>query len=180
MSPAGPVRPAGPVIPTPGDPVRTRSVLLSAVLAVTALGGIAAEEAPEEPAPTPEICENENGFDVLSPGDLDVTVPAPNTFVGNERETQFFLVDLGTEEEPAFADTTASLSGEMTWTVVANDYDMVLGATTTADFQPVDPAVESATVTVRHCGLVEIGAIDFNAPAPVEELTISTTLSRNG
>lgn len=159
-------------------PLRTPSALLSAVLAVTALGGLAMEEPPEDTGPEPVICENPSGFDVLSPGDLDVTVPAPQALVGNERETQFFLVDLGSEEDPAFEDTTARLAGEMTWTVVVNDYDMVLGSTTTAGFQPVDPAVESATVTVRHCDFVEIGAIDFTAPAPVEDLTISTTLTR--
>lgn len=163
--------------------MRLRSVLPLAVIA--ALGVAATPAVPVddgsagEEAPEPKICDNQFGFDVLAPGALDVTVPAPSFLVGNERETRFFLVDLGSEEVPAYEDTTARLSGEMTWTVVANDYDLILGSVTTEGFQPVDPAVETATITVGHCDLVEIGALDFLAPAPVEELTISTTLTRN-
>lgn len=137
------------------------------------------EDPVEEEALDPVVCGNEHDFEVLTPGSLDVTVPAPSAFLGNERETQFFLVDLGSEEAPAFEDTTADLTGEMTWTVIANDYDMILGPVTTEAFQPLDPAVETATVTVGHCDLIQIGALDWLAPAPVEELTISTTLTRN-
>lgn len=163
--------------------MRLRSALPFAVIA--ALTAAAAptvnvdEGSTGEETPEPEVCENDFDLDVLAPGTLDVTVPAPSAFVGNERETEVFLVDLGSEGAPAYADTTARLSGEMTWTVVANDYDMILGSVTTEAFQPVDPAVETATTTVRHCEIVTIGAVDFLAPAPVEELTISTTLTRN-
>ena len=129
--------------------------------------------------PEPLICTNANGFPVLAPGDLDVTVPAPSAFLGNEKESGFYLVDLGTEEAPAYEGDTARLDGTMEWTVAVNDYDMVLGSTTTEAFQPVDPPVETASVTVTHCSFVKIGAIDFTAPAPVEELTIQTSLTRN-
>lgn len=169
--------------------MRLRSALPLAVVAalsvaaapvVTTEDGASGEEVPSgEEAPEPLVCDNEFGLPVLVPGDLDVTVPAPSAFLGNERETQFFLVDLGSDEAPAYEDTTARLSGEMTWTVVANDYDMILASVTTAAFQPVDPAVETATTTVGHCDMIEIGAFDFLAPAPVEDLTISTTLTRN-
>lgn len=163
--------------------MRLRSALPLAVVAalsVAAAPVVTTEDGPSgEGAPEPLVCDNEFGLDVLVPGDRDVTVPAPSAFVGNERETQFFLVDLGSEQAPAYEDTTARLSGEMTWTVVANDYDMILASVTTAAFQPVDPAVETATTTVGHCDMIQIGALDFLAPAPVEELTISTTLTRN-
>lgn len=170
--------------------MRLRSALPLAVVAafsVAAAPVVTVEDAPTgeeeptaEPEPEPLVCDNEFDLDVLVPGDLDVTVPAPSALLGNERETQFFLVDLGSEEAPAYEDTTARLSGEMTWTLVINDYDMILASVTTAAYQPFDPAVETATTTVGHCDIIEIGALDFLAPVPLEELTISTTLTRNG
>lgn len=163
--------------------MRFRSALPLAVIAALSVAAAPTvnvdEGSTDEETPEPVMCENDFGLEVLAPGDLDVTVPAPSAFVGNERETETFMVDLGSEEAPAYEDTTARLSGEMTWTVVANDYDMILGSVTTEAFQPFDPPVETATTTVRHCGVVTIGALDFLAPAPVEELTISTTLTRN-
>lgn len=170
--------------PSDEVPVRLRSALplaLVAALSVAAAPTVTFEDGSSgEEVPEPKICDNQFSLEVLPPGALDVTVPAPSFLLGNERETRMFLVDLGSEDEPAYEDTTARLDGEMTWTVVVNDYDMILGPVTTEAYQPFDPAVETATITVGHCAIVEIGAYDYLAPAPVEEdLTISTTLTRN-
>lgn len=152
--------------------MRVRAAL-TALLAAASVLAVAAGDAPQ-----PLTCPVDE-LPVLGLGGHDVTVPAPNAFLGSARETITYRVDLATPERPATDVTSASIEAHVDWTIAANDYDLVLGDTTTAGFQPIDAPHESAAIRVRHCDIVEIGVVDFLAPVPGEgDMTVVTTVNR--
>lgn len=93
------------------------------------------------------------------------TMTQPSFLVGNEEESRTFILDLGGLPK----DSTASVSADISWTIVANDFDLHLTAgdddIMTDGYQPIDDAVESASAgNVPNCGEITVGVADFLAP----------------
>lgn len=149
---------------------RSTSLLSAIALATVALGGIAADE------PEPKICAELAYAPALTTDGLSTMVDAPNYLIdGAESTDLYFTVDLGPD---AYEDTVGTIAGEMTWDVVANDYDLSVNGNLSDNYQPFDAAVESASASVTHCDVVTVSAIDFLAPAELEELALELTVTR--
>lgn len=135
-------------------------------------------EVEEEDAPAPKVCDDpDEPTGILEIGDTSTSITAPSQVLGNETESLFFQVRLDADAD-AFDDTRGRVTVTMTWTVAANDYDLAVNGNESINFQPIDPAVEEASATLRHCDLVAITASDFLAPAPVEDLELDISVSR--
>ncbi len=154
--------------------MRIRTALALSLAALTAVAAVPADGE----GPTPKICEVPAYATTLSLDGFSELVAAPDSTVGGEGSTDlYFTVDLGPD---AYEDTRGSVTGELSWTIVTNDYDLAVGGAATEGYQPIDPAVETATESVTHCQLLVVSAIDFLAPAALEDLQLDLTVTRNG
>lgn len=124
-------------------------------------------------------CENPDGLEVITPEGLQSDIATPSYLVGNEVETKQYLVDL----QATSAEATATVTAAMTWGLIVNDYDLeaysAKGGGISENWQPVDPAEESVTMTkVRHCEVIVVGAIDFNAFVVADSLALDFQVSK--
>ncbi len=108
-------------------------------------------------------CETSNT--VLVPGTpVEQSVAGPTVFDGETTLT--FTLDLSGQTVAADEDmkSTAKVNTLMSWTVLANDYDLGVNGTETEGFQPIDPAEEFVpNTTVAHCGTITVSVINFTA-----------------
>ncbi len=152
------------------------------ILSVVALAAIAAGPVTgadtggaDADAPAPLVCAESAYAPPLALDGFSGLVTAPNGFTDSASTDLYFTVDLGPD---AYADTTGTIDGELSWTVVANDYDLTVGGNASENYQPIDPAVENASASVAHCEIVSVSAIDFLAPVTVEDLQLDVSVIR--
>jgi hypothetical protein len=128
-------------------------------------------------APEPKICEVPGYASSLTLEGFSELVTAPDATLGDgEKNDLYFIVDLGPD---AYEDTRGSVTGELSWTIVTNDYDLAVGGSSSAQLQPLAAPVETASASVAHCQLVTVSTIDFLAPLALEELQLDLTVTRN-
>lgn len=134
-------------------------LLIAALAVLPAAAGVAAA-----PADGLEPCDA-GDVSVLTAEGAEATV-APPTNGGTEFVDYVLdLSDAGVEK--------ATVTASMTWTVATNDYDLGLNGAVSENFQPIDPAEERVSMTIEHCEDVAISVIDFLAPVPAEDLTVT-------
>jgi hypothetical protein len=136
--------------------------LLVVALAAPALlfGTVAAEDVAFAP------CGDDLKHPVLAAGDTLSETPSGEEFF------QFYVDPTVTEKG------RVSVSATLEWETFVNDWDLSLVDTVTAGFQPLDPAIESATYSARgDCKLITVGPIDFNAPVPELGMTLNVTVN---
>ena len=163
---------------------------LSTALLLVAVPAFAQEAPTEEPMVEPtavateattssEIlaCDNTAGLAVLTADGLLPAISTPSYRDGNEVESVDLLVDLA-----ASSVETATVSGAMTWSDPANDYDLEIESADTSvvseGYQPLNAAEESASLdNVAHCDVITVNAVDFFAPQAGDAVEISLTLT---
>ena len=153
---------------------RLLAVVFALAIMLAAVPTAFAQEVPvEEPteSTTPEIvaCENPDGLEVITREGLESTIATPSFLIGNEFEPKEFLVDLQATSTLA----TATITSVMSWTNVANDYDLQGDSATASaiseNYQPEDAPDETvALAKVAHCEVITLTAIDFLAPVAVD------------
>lgn len=150
----------------------------AAVLTLTAVPALAADEVPAEPQLLEACTTVPAGATVLTPEGFTGTVATPSALVGNERESLVLVLDLAGSP----VGTTASLATTMTWQVPANDYDLEVlagkGSGSSEGYQPFDPAEESVfSSALPHCQRVTVTAVDFLAPVVADTLDLGVVVT---
>ena len=131
----------------------SRALLVAVALVSTTVVVPAGATEPDACAPPAE------GVTVVTPDDFSGTIAAP--LMPEDRTQRTFQLDLS----PAKLVNRATTSVTLEWTVAANDFNLWLlnedgrQLASSEGFQPVDPAVEQATLAkLAHCSefVVEI------------------------
>ena len=125
-------------------------------------------------------CANAQDLEVITRAGLGSDIGTPSFLIGDETVYKNFLVDLSPVPEGSTR-ADAVINTTMTWDVPANDYDLLMstsfGSVQTEDYQPIDPPVEYASLRAKHCEVIEIGALDYLAPAAVDSIALNFTTS---
>lgn len=153
------------------------ALLLFAAVPALAQEAEQVEDSTEEPAIVE--CENPDGLEVITREGLQTDIATPSWLVGNEIESKELLVDLAATS----LDATANVLAGLTWGLDINDYDLQAFSATSGgvseNYQPFDPVGETVPmVGVRHCEVIEAGAIDFLAPVVVDSLVLEFGVSK--
>lgn len=118
-------------------------------------------------------CANDEELDVVSTDVLVTDIVVPGFDLDQSAEVTRVLVDLGTSD----SEITGQVQATLTWDRSLNDFDLV-GTSQRSDelsdsYQPEAAAEETVTLTVGHCEVIALTAVNFFAPlAAFDTLTL--------